>query len=100
MQPRKVIFAPEARDELKALYRDIADAAGLEIAFSYLGRLEEYCRGLSYASMRGHRRDDVRPGLRIVGFEKRVTIAFTVDDETVTILHLFYGGRDWENLME
>lgn len=99
MQPRKVIFAPEARDELKALYKDIADAASPEIALSYLERLEEYCRGFSHASMRGHRRDDVRPGLRIVGFEKRVTIAFSVDDETVTILHLFYGGRDWENLM-
>jgi toxin ParE1/3/4 len=34
--------------------------------------------------------------LRIVGFERRITIAFTVSTENVTILGIFYGGRDWE----
>ena len=64
MQPREVIFAPEARDDLKVLYKDIADAASPGIAFGYLERLEEYCRGFSYASMRGHSRNDVRRKMR------------------------------------
>lgn len=99
MQPREVIFAPEARDHLLKLYGDIADAAGAAVAMGYIERLERYCLNFSHASMRGTARDDVREGLRIVGFEKRVTIAFSVDETTVTILGLFYGGRDWENLM-
>lgn len=99
MKPRDVVFAPEARDDIIKLYGDIADAAGAAVAMSYLQRLERYCQGLSHASMRGHSRDDIRPGLRIVGFEQRITIAFSVDDRTVTILRLFYGGRDWESLM-
>lgn len=49
--------------------------------------------------MRGHHRNDIRPGLRIVGFERRVTIAFCVDESAVTILRVFYGGRDWEPLV-
>ncbi len=40
-------------------------------------------------------RDDVRPGLRIVGFERRITIAFTATEAEVTILRLFFGGQDW-----
>jgi toxin ParE1/3/4 len=32
----------------------------------------------------------------MVGFEKRVTIAFTIGDDDATILRLFYGGQDWE----
>jgi len=32
----------------------------------------------------------------IIGFERRVAIAFTVDAERVTILRIFYGGRSWE----
>ena len=36
-------------------------------------------------------------GLRIIGFERRITIAFTVDDSQVTILRVFYGGKDWED---
>lgn len=96
MRARRVVIAPEARDDLLALYDWIAEAAGSDIALSFIDRLERYCRGLSHASERGSRRDDIRPGLRIVGFERRLTVAFAVDDETVSILRLFYRGRDWE----
>jgi plasmid stabilization system protein ParE len=41
-------------------------------------------------------RDDIRPGLRVVGFERRATIAFRVEDDRVTILRIFHGGRDWQ----
>ena len=59
-------------------------------------RIEAYCLGFELASERGHRRDDISLGLRIVGFERRVTIAFAVDDDRVTVLRLFYGGQNWE----
>ncbi|MEM5501433.1 hypothetical protein WNY59_07505 [Ahrensia kielensis] len=42
-------------------------------------------------------RDDIRSGLRIVGFEKRLTIAFIVSNTNVTILRIFYGGKNWED---
>lgn len=96
MRERSVEFAPEARDDLVALYDVIADAAGPQTAMGYIDRLERYCEGFQTASERGTRRDDVRPGLRSVGFERRVTIAFVVSDMKVVILRVFYGGRDWE----
>ena len=96
MRERTVVFSPQARDDLIALYDWIADSAGADIALSYIGRLEAYCLGFSTASERGHRRDDIRPGLRIVGFERRITIAFTVSADRVMILRLFYAGRNWE----
>ena len=43
------------------------------------------------------RRDDIRPGLRIIGFERRVTMAFMVEAERVVVLRLFYRGANWEN---
>jgi hypothetical protein len=43
----------------------------------------------------GQLHEDIKPDLRMVGFERRVTVAFTVDETTVTILRLFYGGQDW-----
>ena len=66
------------------------------MTISYIERLESYCLGFSHASERGQLRDDIRPDLRIVGFERRVTIAFAVDSTRVTILRVLYGGRDWE----
>ena len=99
MKTREVIFSPEARDDLLRLYDWLADAAGPGIALSYVERIEAYCDGFRIAGERGNLRSEVRPGLRIAGFEKRVSIAFTVDEEQVTILRLFYGGRNWEDIL-
>lgn len=96
MKRRKVIFAPEAREDLIALYDWIADAAGANVAIGYVERLETWCLDFDLASERGSLRTDIRPGMRVVGFERRVTVAFTVDEDRVTILRLFYGGRDWQ----
>jgi toxin ParE1/3/4 len=35
-----------------------------------------------------------------MGFERRVTIAFEVGADTVTILRPFYGGQNWEEQFE
>lgn len=47
----------------------------------------------------GVARDDLRPGLRIIGFRGRAVIVFNVRDETVVILGVYYGGRDYEELI-
>lgn len=49
----------------------------------------------------GTRRDELRPGLRIVPFGKRTAIAIEIDDEAkvVTVLRVFYGGQDYEAVL-
>jgi toxin ParE1/3/4 len=46
---------------------------------------------------RGTRRDDLARGLRTIGFERRVTIAFRVVRTRVEIVTIAYGGRDFES---
>ncbi len=53
--------------------------------------------GLSMFPERGTRRDDVRPGLRVLGYRRRVTITLIVEPDTVVIIGIFYGGQDWED---
>ena len=96
MKRRRVVFTPEARNDLFEIYDWIAEKASPQIAITYIDRIEAYCLGFELASERGHRCDDISPGLRIVGFERRVTIAFAADEDRVTILRLFYGGQNWE----
>ncbi|MBX9944185.1 MAG: type II toxin-antitoxin system RelE/ParE family toxin [Reyranella sp.] len=98
MKRRAVAFAPEARTDLLRLGDWIAERAGADVASNYIERLEAYCAGFEIAGERGQRRDDIRPGLRVVGFERRVTIAFTVSAAEVTILRLYYGGRNWAGI--
>lgn len=92
---RTVVYAPEAEADLLALYDRIADAASPGVALAYVGRLADWIDSFDVASERGTLRDDIRPGLRFVGFERRVTVAFTVSEDRVIILRLFYGGQEW-----
>jgi plasmid stabilization system protein ParE len=39
-------------------------------------------------------------GLRRVGFERRVTIFFVVAEDSVSILRIFYAGRDWQAYLD
>ena len=96
MKERPVEFAPEARDDLFALYDWIAERAGPAVAIGYVNRVEAFCRKLSVVSERGSRRDDVRDGLRVIGFERRINVAFVVEEARVVVLCLSHGGRNWE----
>ena len=95
MKGREVVFTPEAQRDLQQLHDWIAERAGDEVALGYIQRLESYCLGLTIASQRGRRRNDLHPGLRIVGFERRVAIAFFVEPDVVVISRLHYGGKNW-----
>lgn len=97
MKERRIVFTPEAADDLTAIYDWIAREATPGVAIGYIDRIEAFCQRLRVGSERGHLREDVRPALRIIGFERRLTIAFTVGGETVTILRIFGSGRNWEN---
>ena len=99
MRQREVVFSPEAIDDLDRLYDWIASVAGATVALQYIERIEAFCMGLDLASERGVLREDIRPGLRVVGFARRLTVAFSVETDTVTIYRLFYGGQDWEEIL-
>lgn len=98
----RVIFSPEAEEQLAALYIHIADAASPDIAARYTEAIVNYCEKLDTSPIRGIMRDDVRPGLRITNYKKRTVIAFVVDAETeqVSIIGLFYGGQDYETILQ
>ena len=100
MRQRVVIFSDQANMDLRGVYNWLADQAGAFVALAYVERISAFIHRLDIASERGTRRDDLMPSLRIIGFERRVTIAFTVNDSKVTILRVFYGGKDWEDVWE
>ncbi len=94
-----VVFTPEAEAQLTELYGYIAAEAFPEIAARFTDGIVTYCESLSTFPNRGNRRDDIRPGLRVTSYRKRVAIAFNVDDERVNIIGVFYGGQDYEGAL-
>jgi plasmid stabilization system protein ParE len=96
----EVVFTPEAQEHLAALYRYIAAAASPQLAERYTGAIVTYCESLQTFPRRGTSRNDIRPGLRITNYKKRTVIAFDVEAKRVSIIGVFYGGQDYETILE
>jgi toxin ParE1/3/4 len=64
---RKVVLAPEARTDLFGIYTYISERSGIARALAYVERIEAYCKGFADFPERGTRRDDLSPGLRVIG---------------------------------
>lgn len=97
-----VIFSASAEADLFAIYDYVAERAGAEIALRFVESIEAYCLGFAHSPERGTKRDELRPGLRTVGFRRRATILFEVDrkERRVAILGVYYAGRSFEELVE
>ena len=96
MKKYEISFRPLAEADLLRLYEYIVEASGPAVAGGYVDRLEAACLALESFPERGTRRDDIRPGLRIIGFERRATIVFQVLESEVLIVRIFYGGQDYQ----
>jgi toxin ParE1/3/4 len=96
----RVIFTPLAERQIDSLHRFIAGSSGESRADRYASRIVAFCTGLATFPLRGQQREDLLPGLRTIGFERRVTIAFVVAPEAVLIEGIFYGGQDFESFFK
>ena len=96
-RPYDVVFDAAARQDLKDIYDYINSRAGRTIAENFTVELHQHCARLRHTPERGTRRDELRPGLRTMGYRKRATILFEVDNEhrRVVILGICYAGRNY-----
>lgn len=99
--PYRVVFAPEAADQLEALFDYIGERSSPAIAQRYTDAVVATCEGLTLFPLRGVAREDIRPGLRLTHHKGRTIIAYAVDVDarTVSILGVFYGGQDHEGAL-
>lgn len=99
--PYRVVFAPEASDQLEAIFLYIAEHASLMIAKRYTDAVIKTCEALALFPRRGVAREDIRPGLRLTHHKGRCVIAYAVDDgtQTVSVIGVFYGGQDHEGAL-
>ena len=90
----RVAFRPAAEADLTALHDFIARRSGPHVAKGFIDRIETACLSLEAFPRRGTAREDIGPGLRTMGFERRATIVFQVKKKDVVIVRVLYGGRD------
>jgi toxin ParE1/3/4 len=84
----EIIFDRAAQQDLISIFEYIEDRAGPAIAGNFTTKLYQHCRKLEHTPERGTRRDDLRRGLRTIGYRRRAT---------VIVLGIYYGGRNYED---
>ena len=102
MKTYRVYFLPNAITDLENIYEYIAQQSGFpERAWAYMEKLKLKCQELETFPIRGQQRNDLMDGLRVYPLDRKAVAAFLVDEDeqTVCIVNIFYGGRDYEVLM-
>lgn len=89
-----VVITRRAQRDLLKLFDYIAERSGENRADGYIGRIEVFCQSFGKMPLRGTSREDLKKGLRVIGFERRVAIAFRVQGQIVVVARVLYGGRD------
>lgn len=96
MERYQVRLTEEAELDLARIYGFVRrKSASVAVARDYLTRIQSFLDGFETFPERGTTRDHVRPGLRIVGFERRVSVAFVVEPTAVVILRILYAGQQF-----
>ncbi|MBX5001586.1 type II toxin-antitoxin system RelE/ParE family toxin [Rhizobium lentis] len=90
----RILYHPKAEAELDKLYDDIAVEAGTAIAGAFVDALITFIEGLETFPERGTVRQSRIPGLRVIGYRRSVSVAFSVIGNDVNILGVFARGRD------
>ena len=97
--PHSGIYKAKANQDLNDIFTFILTQGGsADRAFNFVERIRAFCDSFASFPHRGTKRDDLRAGLRLAGFERRATIAFTIEDNTIVIIRIFYAGRDIQAL--
>jgi toxin ParE1/3/4 len=97
-----VVFSPEALDRLDSIEQYIAEASSSVTAARYVDALVTYCESLTTFPQRGTPRDDLFAGLRITNYRGSAMIAFMANKaaEEVAVVGVFYGGQDYEVVLQ
>ncbi|MBW6421103.1 type II toxin-antitoxin system RelE/ParE family toxin [Rhizobium sp. XQZ8] len=97
----RVLLSDDAEDDIAELLTYLLPLAGEKVARRYVDRLIDHCYSFEAFPARGIV-SEKRPGLRLVGYRRRATIAFRVTSDTVTIVRIFNKGRnvDFEDELE
>jgi toxin ParE1/3/4 len=92
---KRVEFDADALRDLLELFDYLEDRFGTTRAAEYTERIRSYCLRLGDFPELGRDRGDLEPGLRVIGFERRVLIAYLIQNATVSVIRILYGGREF-----
>lgn len=100
MKSHKVVFRKTAQADLRAIFAYVLEKSGsTNTALNYVRRIQRRCEEIGTAPLACIERPDIRPGIRMAVFERRIVILYVVQSETIRITNILSGSRDYEALV-
>ena len=90
----QVRLSETAYQDIVDIWTWVASEADLDTADAYSARLRSFLAKLDEFPSRGTPRDDLRPGVRSLVFERTIVIFYAIDAPEVIILRVVNGARD------
>lgn len=101
MQRLPVVYRQDAGTDLDSIFIYLVEqGANPGIARGFVARIKARCEGIGNLPEGYPARPDLGPGIRIVPFERSAIILYRPTDTAVEIVRIFYGGRDYEEIMQ
>lgn len=96
----RVVLARTAQKDLAQIGRWIAEAGAPQTGRRYVARIKERLAGLGVAPEAGRPYGFDDPGLRVIGYERRIMIAYRVEKTRIIVVRVFYGGQNWQKILQ
>ena len=96
---RRVVLSRTALTDLAKIGRWIAEAGAPVTARRYVQRIRARLARLGDSPGAGRPFEGDGSELRVVGFERRIMIAYRVEKTRIIVTQVFYGGQNWERVL-
>ncbi|MDS7594922.1 type II toxin-antitoxin system RelE/ParE family toxin [Agrobacterium tumefaciens] len=94
-----VRLSPEAQTDIVRIHASIVENSGSPVtADRYIDRISGFLSSLNVFPERGTVREEVRSGLRIIGFERSASVAFVVENDDVVVLRILVKGQEFSDI--
>lgn len=101
MKRYEVRLLPSALDDIESIYLYIFEQSlNAAVAAGFTDRILDRAERIGDVPNGGAPRPHLGEGIRLVAFERSAVIVYRVVIETVEVVNVFYGGRDYAALME
>lgn len=97
---RRVVLSRTALTDLAKIARWISEAGAPQTARRYVQRIKARLASLTDAPRAGRAFDADGSELRVIGFERRIMIAYRVEKTRIIVTRVFYGGQNWERALK
>jgi plasmid stabilization system protein ParE len=102
MKSYAMVFSRGAREDMEEIAEYIAERSSAAIADRFIVEIVKECESLCTAPHRGTSRTDLRPKMRVIGYKRKASIVFRIEEDRglVVILAVNYHGRSYRRLLK